>query len=92
MVPLHINIVVLGNMPSGINIIVNIHVWCSRVNTLQIWIQMRHKQNKKIFSVYVEAWTQISRMKYKSICQRCHPAALNCISCFSSLFVSEKSN
>jgi hypothetical protein len=31
-----------------------IYKQCSRVNTLQIWIQMWHKQNKKTFSVWAE--------------------------------------
>jgi hypothetical protein len=33
-----------------------INKYCSTINTKKVWIQMRHKQNKKIFSVsvYVE--------------------------------------
>jgi hypothetical protein len=36
------------------------------IYNLQIWFQMRHKQNKKIFGVSVEFWTWIFE-KYKQI-------------------------
>jgi hypothetical protein len=54
-------------MPSGIQQYCSINLYinkkCSRVNTLPIWIQMRHKQNKKTLSLFSEIWAQISRMK-----------------------------
>jgi hypothetical protein len=61
---------VLGNMPSGIrhywSIYMYINKQCSRVNTLQIWIQMWHKQTQKIFSAWAEILTRISRI-YKTV-------------------------
>jgi hypothetical protein len=38
---------VCDNMPSGMQHYLS--MWCSRVNTLQIWIQNWHNQNQKIF-------------------------------------------
>jgi hypothetical protein len=51
---------------------VYINKWCSRVNTLHIWINMLHKQNNKIFSVCAKIWTWISRMNVEHICQLYH--------------------
>jgi hypothetical protein len=53
-----------------------INKWCSRVNTLQFWIQMRHKQKKKIFSVYAKIWTPISKINNKRINKLCHTATI----------------
>ncbi len=43
--------------------------------TLEIWIQMWHKQNKQIFSVSAEIWTRISRSNNGCISQLYQAAA-----------------
>jgi hypothetical protein len=73
----HTHIVVkgFGNMLSGMqdywSIYIYINKYCWRVNTLKIWTQIGHKQNKNILSVYAVIWTRISRMNDGHIRQLC---------------------
>jgi hypothetical protein len=68
-----------GNMPSGFQIYWSIYMCinkqCSRVNTPHIWIETRHRQNKKMISVWVEIWTRISMMNNWRCSQLCHAVA-----------------
>jgi hypothetical protein len=53
----------------------------SRLNTLQIWISMWHRQNKKILSVHAYTWTRISRMNDRHISQLWHTALVKIVPC-----------
>jgi hypothetical protein len=86
MVPLQIHIVVKGICATCL-VVSNIidQYTCILANNAQekIWIQMWHTQNEKIFSVWAEIWTLISRMNDRRLSQLCHATAQIVSKCFS---------